>query len=67
MTPLMKELPQPRMFFRITMGVRQGELLWKRQLNSMIRKNQIEIDGILTDYGVPLLNDMGLQLKEVSQ
>jgi len=67
MTPLMKELPQPRMFFRITMGVRQGELVWKRKLNSMIRKNQTEIDEILTDYGVPLLNDMGLQLKEVSQ
>lgn len=67
MTPLMKELPQPRMFFRITMGVRQGELVWKRKLNSMIRKNQAEIDKILADYGVPLLNDMGLQLKEVSQ
>lgn len=63
MTPLLKEMPQPRMFFRITMGVRQGELVWKRKLNSMIRKNQTEIDQILSGYSVPLLNDMGVQLK----
>ena len=35
----------------ITMGVRHGELAWKRKLNSLIRRNQAEIDAILTDYG----------------
>ena len=53
-----EELP-PKMFYRITMGVRQGELAWKRKLNSLIRRNQERIDDILTDYGVPLVTDMG--------
>ena len=59
MTPLLEETGAPRMFYRITMGVRPGELVWKRKLNSMIRRNQKEIDAILTDYGLPLLTEMG--------
>lgn len=66
-TPLLKETLPPRMFFRITMGVRQGELVWKRTLNSLIRKKQAEIDAILTSWGVPLLEDNGSALKTVSQ
>jgi len=66
-TPLLKEEGAPRMFYRITMGVRQGELVWKRKLNSMIRKHQGEIDGILTAYGVPLVDDMGHGLKTGQQ
>ena len=62
-TPLLKEQGAPRMFYRITMGVRQGELLWKRQLNKLIRRNQVEIDKILTEYGVPLIDDQGTALK----
>ncbi|MDK3073892.1 substrate-binding domain-containing protein [Sedimentitalea sp. JM2-8] len=58
-TPLIKETLPPRLFFRITMGVRQGEKVWARKLNSLIRRNQAEIDAILTEAGVPLLNDMG--------
>ena len=45
------------------MGVRQGEDVWKRELNSTIRKLQPEIDAILRSYGVPLLDDMGTALK----
>ena len=59
MTPLLDETGAPRMFYRITMGVRQGELVWKRKLNSLIRRNQKEIDAILSDYGLPLLTEMG--------
>lgn len=59
MTPLLGEKGAPRMFYRITMGVRPGELVWKRKLNSLIRRNQDEIDTILRDYGVPLLTEMG--------
>ncbi len=53
----------PHLFYRITMGVRQGEDAWKRELNSLIRRNQDRIDAILRDAGVPLLNDMGTELK----
>lgn len=62
-TPLLKETEAPRMFFRITMGVRQGEVVWKRKLNSLIRRNQGAIDAILTKYGVPLVDDLGQALK----
>jgi len=41
------------------MGVRQGDDLWKRQLNDIIRKRQGDIDKVLLDYGVPLLDDDG--------
>jgi len=66
-TPLLKETLPPRLFFRITMGVRQGEKVWQRQLNSLIRRNQNEINAILTDAGVPLINDMGTGLLDASQ
>ena len=62
--PLLKEEGAPRLFYRITMGVRQGELAWKRQLNKLIRRKQAEIDAILRGYGVPLVDNMGTGLKE---
>jgi hypothetical protein len=65
--PLMQELGAPKMFYRITMGVRLGEDQWKRELNSLIRRNQAGIDAILTEAGVPLLNDMGTEAKVLSQ
>ena len=46
------------------MGVRLDEQEWKRQLNSLIRRNQGEIDAILRDAGVPLIDDYGKALKE---
>lgn len=66
-TPLIKEELPPRLFYRITMGVRPGELVWKRKLNSMIRTQQAAIDAILINAGVPLLDDMGQHLKVVSK
>ncbi len=62
-TPLLKETTGPKMFYRITMGVRLGEDSWKRELNSLIRRNQSEIDAILRDAGVPILDDYGKGLK----
>jgi quinoprotein dehydrogenase-associated probable ABC transporter substrate-binding protein len=62
-TPLLHEEGAPRMFYRITLGMRQGELKWKRELNSLIRRNQAEIDAILTEFGVPLIDDQGTALK----
>ncbi len=61
-TPLIKETLPPRLFFRITMGVRQGEKVWARKLNSLIRRNQQEINALLMEAGVPLMNDMGTGL-----
>ncbi len=65
-TPLLHETGGPRLFYRITMGVRAGETVWKNQLNSLIRRNQAEIDRILLDAGVPLVDDYGTQLKVVN-
>lgn len=64
-TPLLKEEGAPRLFYRITMGVRQGELLWKRELNKLIRRNQGEIDSILSEFGVPLIDEQGQAIKTV--
>ena len=65
--PLLRETASPKLFYRITMGVRPGEQDWKRDLNSIIRRNQVEIDAILTKAGVPLVDDYGTALKPVSQ
>lgn len=66
-TPLLKEAQPPRLFYRITMGVRQGEKVWERKLNSLIRRNQDKINAILLDAGVPLLNDMGTAILETAK
>lgn len=64
--PLIKEELPPRLFFRITMGVRIGEKVWQRQLNSLIRRNQSEINTLLADAGVPLVTDLGTEIMEIS-
>lgn len=61
--PLLNETATPRLFYRITMGVRAGEDNWKRELNSLIRRNQPQIDAILREAGVPLVDDYGTALK----
>lgn len=62
--PLMEETEAPSLSFRITMGVRHGEKVWQRKLNSLIRRHQAEIDALLREAGVPLLNDMGTAMKK---
>lgn len=66
-TPLIQETLPPRLFFRITMGVRQGEKVWQRKLNSLIRRNRSEIDALLYDAGVPLISDLGSEILEPSK
>ena len=58
-TPLLSEPAGPKLTYRITMGVRQGEQRWKRELNSALRRNQDRINAILIDAGVPLLDERG--------
>ncbi|MBU3029086.1 quinoprotein dehydrogenase-associated putative ABC transporter substrate-binding protein [Paracoccus marinaquae] len=60
--PLLKEGAGPKMFYRITMGVRPGEQEWKRELNSLIRRHQDEISTTLREAGVPLVDDYGKEL-----
>ena len=55
--PLIKEKSGQRMTYRITMGVRPSDQHWKRTLNTFIRDNQVEINRLLLDYGVPLLDE----------
>jgi len=65
--PLTAEKNVPKLFYRITMGVRQGELVWKRKLNSLIRRNQDEINAILREFGVPLVDEYGAPLPAAEQ
>ena len=51
-----------RMDFLIAMGVRRSDQTWKRQLNTLISANQDAINQVLTEYGVPLLDDQGKPL-----
>jgi len=55
--PLINEKAGPKMVYRISMGVRHSDQNWKRDLNKLIAQNQAEIDKILTDFGVPLLDE----------
>ncbi|RTL97813.1 quinoprotein dehydrogenase-associated putative ABC transporter substrate-binding protein [Ancylobacter aquaticus] len=54
--PLVKEKGDPALVYRITFGIRPGELNWKHQLNAFIKEDQGAINRILLDYGVPLLD-----------
>lgn len=65
-TLLLSEPGAPKMFYRITMGVRPSDKAFQRKLNSLIRRNQDKINAILVEAGVPLLNDMGTAPLEVS-
>ncbi|MCA8880336.1 MAG: substrate-binding domain-containing protein [Rhodobacteraceae bacterium] len=65
-TLLLSEPGAPKLYYRITMGVRPNEKVWQRKLNSLIRRDQDKIDAILTEAGVPLLNDMGTAPLDVS-
>src|ERR1700758_399900 len=56
-TPLVNEKTGPQLVYRIGMGVRRADQNWKRLLNRLIQENQGEINKILTDYGVPLLDE----------
>jgi quinoprotein dehydrogenase-associated probable ABC transporter substrate-binding protein len=53
--------------FRISMGIRHNEPDWKREINDLIRELQPEIDGILLDYGVPLLDRQGRLIAEKTE
>jgi quinoprotein dehydrogenase-associated probable ABC transporter substrate-binding protein len=61
---LLPETPGARMAFRIGFGVRNSDQSWKRELNNFIGQNKAEIEKILTDYGVPMLDEAGQPLRK---
>ena len=59
-TPLAADQNSPmRLDFRISMGLRRGEPIWKEQLNDLLREQKPAIESILLDFGVPLLDNQG--------
>ena len=54
--PLLSE-PGIKFDYAIAMGVRFGEPEWKATIEKLIADNQGAIDGILRDYGVPLVEE----------
>lgn len=60
--PLVDDDSGVQLDYRITMGVRRGEPHWKDWINDFIDRHQEEINAILTDYGVPLLDQRGRPL-----
>jgi len=61
--PLLEEVPgTTRLEYRITMGVRHGETVWKHRINDIIAKRQGDIDQILLDYGVPIIDEDNQQI-----
>jgi quinoprotein dehydrogenase-associated probable ABC transporter substrate-binding protein len=59
MVRLKTEPDMPRMEYHIAMGMRANDVAWRRRINDAIHKRQPEITGILRDYGVPLLDELG--------
>jgi quinoprotein dehydrogenase-associated probable ABC transporter substrate-binding protein len=58
LAPLLEETGT-RMSFRIALGVRHSDQNFKRELNQLLAVNKDAIAKILTDYGVPLLDENG--------
>jgi quinoprotein dehydrogenase-associated probable ABC transporter substrate-binding protein len=55
--PLTRHEAGVPMTFRITFGIRHGEIEWKHRLNDFIAARQGDINRILLDFGVPLIDE----------
>ncbi len=44
-----------RMIYSVTLGVRFGEVKWKRRLNTFLHRNKEKIHTVLSQYNVPLV------------
>jgi quinoprotein dehydrogenase-associated probable ABC transporter substrate-binding protein len=55
--PLLHETKAVPMAYRITLGLRHGEIEWKHRLNDFLVAHQAEIQSLLLQYGVPLIDD----------
>jgi quinoprotein dehydrogenase-associated probable ABC transporter substrate-binding protein len=61
--PLVHEHGAP-MDFRIAMGVRRSDQDWKRTLDRLINENQVAINKVLIDYGVPIVDEVGKSITQ---
>jgi quinoprotein dehydrogenase-associated probable ABC transporter substrate-binding protein len=59
----MRSEPGVKFDFKMAMGVRYGEREWKQQIETLIDSKQNEIRAILDEFGVPLVDDATLTLK----
>lgn len=57
--PLVKEQGGPPLSYRITLGIRPGEQEWKHRLNDVLRRRRADILRVLTEFGVPVLDEDG--------
>ena len=57
---LLKSEKDVKFDFEIAMGVRYGEKEWKQQVEQLIEKNKVQIRAILSEYGVPQLDESGM-------
>jgi quinoprotein dehydrogenase-associated probable ABC transporter substrate-binding protein len=64
--PLVKEKLGPRMLYGITLGIRPNAPEWKHKINKLIAENQVAINDILLDYGMPLLDAEGHPVKRAT-
>ncbi|MEW7851482.1 quinoprotein dehydrogenase-associated putative ABC transporter substrate-binding protein [Massilia aurea] len=53
----LKSRPDMKMDFAIAMAVRHGDKAMRERIDTLITIKQAEINGILEQYGVPLLDD----------
>lgn len=53
----MRSEPGVRFDYQMAMGVRHGEREWKQQIETLIDTKQTEITAILTEFGVPLVDE----------
>jgi quinoprotein dehydrogenase-associated probable ABC transporter substrate-binding protein len=63
MALLQSEAGGPRLDYRIAMGVRRGDTVWRRTLNRLIGQHQAEITRILLDFHIPLLDEQDHLIK----
>lgn len=64
--PLVKEAARPALAYRITMGVRPTDHIWKQTLNTVLRKRADDIEKVLVAYHVPLLDEDGQPIVSTS-
>jgi quinoprotein dehydrogenase-associated probable ABC transporter substrate-binding protein len=59
LTLLDPENSKVRLDYHIAMGVRPGDVAFRRRLNGVISKDRAQITQILQDFNIPLLDEQG--------
>ena len=59
MSLLLKDVDRPGYSYRIALGVRHDENDWKHKLEGVLRQRKADINRVLTDYNVPLIDNLG--------